>query len=188
MKEFLAEAYIKVGKSALADEQLSLAKGTAKEIAPDSDIMTEILRRQAELDFLQGDLQKARYGAVKCIRLCRKISDKYEMGASLRVLGEIYERQGLASKAVGAFEKSINVLKSISESYELMRSCIAYAEFLVDSKSTDAEIYLLEAKQLSKKLEIDYFMAKIMLLSARFAYNKNDHMTARSYLRRAEES
>ncbi len=187
MWEFLAQSYMETGELPLAVENLSKAREIAERIAPRGDVMTEIMRCQAKLHVLEGNYANAQLETLRCIRLCKEIGDKYEMGAVLGILGQVHAKQGRNKKAISAFEASIRTLKSINESYELMRSCIAYAEFLVESENADADIYLLEAKQLSKKLEIDYFKARIVLLSAKHAYNKNDYMTARSYLRRAEE-
>lgn len=185
--EFLGEIYSEIRLIEEAAQHLDLALEIATVVAPQSDLMAETMRRRAQLALLQNDLGRSRKEAIGCLSLCRKIGDKYELGAALRILGEIYVQQGLARKAVSAFEASINTLKSIGECYELMRSCIAYSEFLIDAQSAEADIYLLEAKQLCKKLEIDYYMAKIMLLSSKYAHINNDYLTARAYLKKAEE-
>lgn len=67
-----------------------------------------------------------------------------------------------------------------------MRSCIAYGEFLVEEGERDAEIYLMEARQLCKKLEIDFFAAQICVLLARHARGVENYDEARGYLYEAE--
>jgi DNA-binding NtrC family response regulator len=185
--EFLGELATETAEFDEAQQYLHDAKVIAQQIAPASDYMTETRRRQAQLELAMARASDARREALECIRLCRKIEDKHELGAALRILGEVYIRQGLPRKAISALEASINTLKGIGECYELMRSCIAYSEFLIDTKGPDADIYLLEAKQLCKKLEIDYYMARIMLLSSKYAYNNNDYLAARAYLKKADE-
>jgi DNA-binding NtrC family response regulator len=185
--EFLGELAMEISEFGDAERHLTKAKSAAERTGPCSDYMTETARRQAQLALAVDRVGDARRHALDCIRLCRKIGDKHELGAALRILGEVYVRQGLPRKAVSAFEAGINTLKSIGECYELMRCCIAYSEFLIDAKGSDADIYLLEAKQLCKKLEIDFYMTKIMLLSSKYAYNNNDYMAARAYLKKADE-
>jgi DNA-binding NtrC family response regulator len=168
-----------------ASENLHRALAIAEQIGPRSDIMTEVMRRFAQLYLLQEDWTRARQEALGCIRLSKKIRDKHEMGAALRVLGEAYVKLGLPKKAVTAFEAGINTLKSIGECYELMRTCIAYSALLVDSKSRDAEVYLLEARQLCKKLDIPYFMAQILLLWSKHDHNCGNYESATSNLKAA---
>jgi len=183
--EFLSEYYLEQHSAEQARTNLSRAQEIAQRIGPQSDIMTEVMRRYAQLYLLQKEWHKAKQEALECIRLCKKIRDKHEMGAALRILGEAYIGLGLPKKAVTAFEASINTLKSIGECYELMRSCIAYSGFLIDAKSRDAEVYLLEAKQLCKKLEIDFFSAQVLLLYSKYDYNCGNYESATSNLKMA---
>lgn len=185
--EFLGESCIEQGLMEDAGIHLLRAHDIALQIAPQSDIMTEVKRRQAQLHLLEGEPQKARTKALECNRLCIKIHDKHEMGSALRILGDAYVQLGLDKKAVTAFEASINTLKSINECYELMRSYIAYSSYLINTKSADVDIYLLEAKQLCKKLNIDFFLAQIMLLTSRYEYNNGDVDSSTTHLRRASE-
>ncbi len=97
------------------------------------------------------------------------------MGAALRILAETNFKLGLTQKAVNAFEASINTLKSIHECYELMRSCISYSKYLIETKSDDADIYLLEARQLCKKLKIDFFTAQVLILYSKYDFNNGDY-------------
>jgi DNA-binding NtrC family response regulator len=68
-----------------------------------------------------------------------------------------------------------------------MRSCIAYGAFLVERGEKDGEVYLMEARQLCKKLEIDFYAVKINVLLARHATNAKTFEEARRYLYEAED-
>ena len=60
----------------------------------------------------------------------------------------------------GVLRAAVNGLKSIHECYELMRTLYAQGVFLgKQGKRDDAEVSLLEARQLAKKLELDYYQA-----------------------------
>ena len=52
-----------------------------------------------------------------------------------------------------------------------MRGCTAYSTFLMDTRSDEADIYLLDAKQLCKKLGLDFFMSQIELLYSKYDVN-----------------
>jgi len=185
--EFLGEYCIERGAIDQARGRLEKAHHIAQQIAPRSDVMTEINRRQAQLYLLQKEPEKAKQEALTCIRLCKKIRDKHEMGAALRIVAEANVELGLREKAVAAFDASINTLKGINECYELMRTCIAYSAYLIEMKNRDADVYLLEAKQLCKKLGIDFFMAQVMLLCSKYDYNNGDFESATTNLKRASE-
>jgi DNA-binding NtrC family response regulator len=185
--EFLGEGCMEQCLAEEARDHLRRAAEITLRIAPQSDIMTEVLRRKAQLCLRGQDPQQAKNKALECIRLCVKIRDKHEMGAALRVVAEANMALGLKAKATAAFEASINTLKSIGECYELMRSCISYSAFLIETNSRDADIYLLEARQLCRKLNLDFFLAQVMLLTSKYEYANKNFDDATTCLKRATE-
>lgn len=185
--EFLGELHTETGDYEQAEKHLQNAYDITAKILPQSDVMTEVKRRQAQLSLCKGEPEKAKKTAIECIRLCKKIDDKHELGAVLRILGEVYESMGAIKKAAACFETAIQTLKGIHECYELMRSCISYGAFLVAQKEADAEIYLMDARQHCKKLEIDYYLARINILLAKHAANNENFAEARDHMLKAEE-
>jgi len=105
VREFLGELYTESCNYSLAHEHLQKAREIAEEVVPGGDVMTEILRRQAQLFLCQGNLDDAKTTALRCISLSRKIGDRYECAAALRVLGETYVAQGRAPRAAAAFRR-----------------------------------------------------------------------------------
>jgi len=185
--EFLGELHTESGDYERADYHLGQAYDITEEILPDSDVMTEVRRRLAQLRACQGRFDEAKDEAFKCVRLCKKIGDRNELGAVLRILGEVYAKKAQHKKAVACFETAIMTLKAIQECYELMRGCISYGAYLVERREGDAEVYLMEARQLCKKLELDYFLARINVLLGIHATNQDNFTEARTYLSGAEE-
>jgi len=162
--EFLGELSTELGAYDQAAIALNEAYVLAASVLPESDLMSEVLRRQAQLQLATGELVTARATALRCIRLCRKISDRYELGAAVRVLGEIYVAQKKPKHAEACFRSAVRTLKGIHECYELMRTLYAQGRLLAGLKQrAEAEISLLEARQLSKKLELDYYQALIAI-------------------------
>ena len=185
--EFLGEAMMEAGDLEEASLMLDSAFRAALSIAPAGDLMTETLRRKADVALRSSDCQSAVRDVSQCIRLSRRIDDKYELGAALRILGQCHAANDNDKKAISAFEAGINTLKAIGECYELMRTCIAYADFLIEHEDNTAELYILEAEQLCKKVELDFFMCQIKLLSSKLAKLEGDFGRAQSELKRAEE-
>ena len=161
--EFLGEFYMERGETESAASNLQKAYEIAAGHLPLSDVMTEVLRRLAQLCFFRNELDEARALAVRCIRLSNRIGDRYEFAAALRVLGEVYAAEGKVPRAAACFKTAVATLKSIHECYELMRALYAQGKFLAATKADEAEIALLEARQLSKKLELEYYQALIAI-------------------------
>lgn len=162
--EYLADLYTETARYEKAEEFLQKAYTITEAILPESDVMTEVLRRQAQLALNREQLGEARTASLRCIRLSRKIGDRYELGAATRVLGEVYAAQGNFNRARACFAAAVRGLKSIHECYELMRALYAQGVFLAShGKRDDAEISLLEGRQLAKKLELDYYQALIAI-------------------------
>jgi DNA-binding NtrC family response regulator/tetratricopeptide (TPR) repeat protein len=162
--EYLADLYTETENYDKAEEYLQRAYIMTQEILPESDVMTEVLRRQAQLAMKRDQLGESRNTALRCILLSKKIGDRYELGAATRVLGEVYAAQGNVKRAQACFATAIHGLKSIHECYELMRALYAQGMFFArQTKRDEAEISLLEARQLAKKLELDYYQALIAI-------------------------
>lgn len=184
--EFLGELYTETGDYKSARSHLDQAVAIALDIAPEGDLMTEALRRTAQLLAAEGDLCEAHGAARQCIRLSKKIEDKHELGAALRILGDIHAAGGRTKKAASAYEESIRLLRGAKESYELMRSCISMASLLIGTQKESAGVYLLEAKHLASKMELEYFTARILMLLGTHALSMGNHREARVYLRKAQ--
>jgi transcriptional regulator with PAS, ATPase and Fis domain/tetratricopeptide (TPR) repeat protein len=162
--EFLGELYTEMVNHDRARYHLKEADAIASDLLPHSDVMTEVLRRRAQLALDGAQLSEGVEKALQCIHLSKKIGDRYELGAATRVLGEIYAAQGNAKRAKACFAAAVSGLKSIHECYELMRTLYAQGSFLAtQGKLDDAEMSLLEARQLAKKLELDYYQALIAI-------------------------
>jgi DNA-binding NtrC family response regulator/tetratricopeptide (TPR) repeat protein len=162
--ERLGELYIETASYEKASYHLECARALAAEIAEESDLMAEILRREAQLQLLNERFEQGLETAKLCIRLCLRINDRYELGAAQRVLAELHVAGGCASRADSCFRAAVKTLKGIHECYELMRTLYAQGKFLLtQGKQEDAELSLLEARQLAKRLELDYYQALVAI-------------------------
>ena len=162
--EFIGEMYTETDRFDAAKNHLDVAFAIVTKASLGNDVMTEVLRRRAEVQLRRAELVDSLSMARQCVRLCRQIGDRYELGAATRVLGETYSAQGNLKRAAACFRSAIRGLKNIHECYELMRALYAQGAFLGEhGRRDDAEIALLEARQLAKKLELEYYQAQIAI-------------------------
>lgn len=155
--EFLGELETELGDCAKARAHLENAYEITKRILPESDVMTEVLRRQAQLLVCEHKLADAKRVALKCISMCHRIDDPIELSAASRVLGEVYVAMGDERRATTCFALAVRLLKNSHEAQELMRTLLAYGRLLSKVGELDAaESYLFEAWQLSRRLEAGY--------------------------------
>jgi DNA-binding NtrC family response regulator/tetratricopeptide (TPR) repeat protein len=172
INEYLGELYMEMGDYDKAAIYLESSIKSCGHALAESDVSTEVRRRRAELNLNRGDYELSKSQALECLRLCKRVNDKYELGAALRVLGNVYAQYG-DRKAVPCYESAISTLRNIHECYELMKTCLDYGRFLVNNDKADGEVYLLEARQLCKKLELEFFIAKVEVELSKLEMNRN---------------
>ena len=160
--EFLCELYTDSGRYEEAQHHIRVALTKATESMPESDAMTEVLRRAAQLDLDQAEHVRALNSARRCIQLSRRIGDRYELGAATRVLGEVYAAQGNVKRAAACFRAAVNGLKSIHECYELMRSALRTGCFSLASRQARRRRSVApRSTSAREELELDYYQALI---------------------------
>ncbi len=162
--EDLGDLMVEIEEPVRAEGYLNDARQILETILPNSDAMAEVLRRIAQLRLFVRDMRTAKEVAIQCIQLSRRIGDRYELGAACRVLGEVYAAEGDLTRARVCLLTGIRELKSMHECYELMRALLSQGRVLAASGiRDDAEISLLEARQLARRLEIEYYQALIAI-------------------------
>ncbi|MDH4337628.1 MAG: sigma 54-interacting transcriptional regulator [Candidatus Krumholzibacteria bacterium] len=164
VSEYLGEYHMEQGNYDLALLQFDEAEKVCQPTLAGSDVVTEISRRRADLFVRMGRPETAIEIALGNVRLCKRLCDRHELGATERVLGEAYTTVGSFEKARAALRASSRLLGVTHDCYELMRTYIAQAKCDVASCATGmAELALLEARQLAKRLELDYYQALIAI-------------------------
>lgn len=92
----------------------------ALELAKRSDLIPEIRRRIALVELDSGHTEEAYKQAKQAVAVAREIDDKWELGVSLRVMGQVHLTDNEIGLAAEALEESIAVLAGLSsENYEL---------------------------------------------------------------------
>ncbi len=116
-QEYLGELYTETARFSDAENILTGAYEIVKKILPESDLVTEVTRRLAQSHLCVKKLVESKILALECIRICKKIRDKYELGAVLRVLGEVHAEGKCKQKAKSCFEASITPCRTSPRSW-----------------------------------------------------------------------
>lgn len=186
--EFLGELYTEVKDLEKARTHIECALSLADNIAPESDLMTEILRRKVKLLYEEGNSDSALANAMRCIKLCKKIRDRHELGAILRILGDIYSRNNQSRKANSCYQYSAILFTELHQRYELMRTYIAQAASAMKAKCGGANFSLAEAYHIATQMGLEYYAVRCMVLLGRYATRNAHFKEARTYLRKAMNS
>jgi len=131
-REFLGDLAFDRGDAAAALESYRQALALAERIAPVGDLMSEVLRRVAEVHAALGDLEAAQDAVERCRRVCDLLDDRYEGAVLHRVAGLV---QFAAADVEGALREwctAANLLGEMGERYERGRVLFLLAQHATD--------------------------------------------------------
>ena len=140
--EVQGELEADLGEHETALGTLTRALGCAYRLGAESDVVSEVLRRRAEVLFALGRVDEAERDCSDGIKLARSIDDRLEEGALLRLLAEIcYSKDDNAAAEV-LINRGEEMLRRAGESFELARTALADAIGLRDSAAVGESVPL----------------------------------------------
>ncbi|MEZ4647230.1 MAG: tetratricopeptide repeat protein [Candidatus Eisenbacteria bacterium] len=116
--EFLGELHLMEGCWERAESTLQRALAIGLRIAPEGDIVFEVMRRLAEVSLGRGDLNQASARAERAKELAEVFGDSYEVATCQRVLAEIAYRRGERDEAERRVTSATTMLDRLGETYE----------------------------------------------------------------------
>lgn len=116
--EYTGELHIAAGNLQRATENLRRALAIANRIAPEGDIVPEVLRRQAEVALGLDDLDESSRLAADAAEKAARLGDRYEEATALRVKGQILQQQGEVESSRAVLRKSLDILEGLGETFE----------------------------------------------------------------------
>ena len=117
----LGTTHLRLGQSDIALQHLDASEAQFKQ-AGSRDFLPELMRHRAEALLLAENLAAAESIIQEAFQLAEEQESQSELGCSQRVLGEILLHKTLPGKAVLELEKSVTILATVGEEYELARS------------------------------------------------------------------
>ncbi len=94
----------------------------AEETAPDGDITAEVCRRLADVHVSAQEYAPAAEYIARALSIAQARGDAYEEGAAQRIRGLLLHSGGQHGEALDALARSAQLLRSISERYELAKT------------------------------------------------------------------
>jgi transcriptional regulator with GAF, ATPase, and Fis domain/Tfp pilus assembly protein PilF len=187
--EYMGDVEMATGDVAAADRYYRQAMEIAEEIAPEGDVVVEVLRRLADVETARGNYQTGVEYASRAAKLAAGIKEIFEQGCSLRSKACAEFRLGEWEKARSDFAKAISLLASIGEKKELGLTYLA-AGNLLSSHSASIEVateYFSQALSIFDELEMNYESGAAAIALGRVFAGRGDALGCRGYLDRVAE-
>ncbi|MEE9442850.1 MAG: sigma 54-interacting transcriptional regulator [candidate division Zixibacteria bacterium] len=173
-----------------AKNHLEEAISLANELAPQSTLMSQCLRRFAETELELGHDDVAMRHVQKALNLAKEIGEKSEIGMSHRVISAIFLSRGESADARRHGSMSIDILREIGDSFELGRSIIQYGAIPpagVSISDRKAIPLLREAEKIFTVLGDDYYVSRCRFELGRLCYHLGKNGEALEYLKLSYE-
>jgi transcriptional regulator with GAF, ATPase, and Fis domain len=129
-EEFMGELELDRGNPDAAAAILETCLAEAERLAPEGDLVTEALRRFAEVRLAQGRHQEALGLAKRAASMASRDGDRYEESVALRTVGLAMMELGDPEQGERVVEMSLGSLSEISESFQKGRTHFAYGDYL----------------------------------------------------------
>ncbi len=121
VEEALGDLAVEQGDAEAARRHYRTAYDLAQEVAPDSDLTVQIVRRLGDLELSQSDLEAAERHAMRALDLARELGDRVEEGCALRLRGFLRLEQGDLEGAAASLQEAIDLFSALGIRYELAR-------------------------------------------------------------------
>jgi two-component system response regulator PilR (NtrC family) len=184
--EYMGELCLEKQDFVAAREYLEVAVKEGSELAPESALVIQSLRRLAEAELALGHHDEAMSMAQKSLEMARKVGEMVEVGLSHRVISAIFfARQEIADARRHSLE-GIEILRKIGDNYELARSIVAFGAIppaglsLSDRRTLPL---LQEAEKIFTILGDDYYLAKCRFEMGRFLHRMGKNGESLEYLK-----
>jgi transcriptional regulator with GAF, ATPase, and Fis domain/Tfp pilus assembly protein PilF len=120
-REVLGDLHLDRGAVAEARTEYETALAMADQVAPDSDLTSELARRLGDVALRSGDLPAAHRHGERALIVARRLGDRIEEGCSLRLLGLVAAELGDMHAARARIEQAAEILGTIGKRYELAK-------------------------------------------------------------------
>lgn len=189
--EFLGDLEKDRGHFEEALKALNQALACAHRLSSMSDTIGEVRRRRAEVYVALGRLDDAERDCTAALDLCRRIGDKLEEGATLRVLSAVSYLRGRRSDAQVLSARAERVQTRTGEFFELAMTALTDGAGMRHSGPVDEAVLdiiesrLYTAEQLFQRIGAPYWVARCSLERARALHAAGRRGRCRVWLEKA---
>lgn len=186
--EYKGELCLEKQDFVAAKEYLEAAVKLGKELAPESALVIQSLRRLAEAELALGHQEDAMRMAQKSLELAQKVGERVEVSLSHRVISAIFLARNEIADARRHSLEGIELLREIGDTYELGRSIISHGAIPPAGMSlSDRRIFplLQEAEKIFTLLGDDYYLARCHFEIGRFLHRTGKNGESLEHLKEA---
>lgn len=188
--EYMGDVEMASGRIDAAERYYRQALEIGEEIAPQGDLVVEVMRRLADVETARGRCQAALDLALEAVRIAADIGEIFEQGCGLRSKACAEFGLGEWEKARADFDRAIQMLSSIGEKKDLALTYLRAGE-LLQSQGASLDVaagYLGEALSIFDDLEMKYEGGLAATALGRIAAARGDVGQCRRYIHRMAES
>ena len=131
-REFLGDVAFERGQVDRAAEAYRAALALGERQAPAGDIVSEVLRRIAEVEIVRGRLDAAETAIERAVLVCQLLDDRYENAVLQRVRGQLAAAQGRREDAAQFLRAAVNLFGEMGERFERGKSLTLLARIVTE--------------------------------------------------------
>ena len=158
-REFLGDVAFERGQVDRAAEAYRAALALGERQAPAGDIVSEVLRRIAEVEIVRGRLDAAASAIERAGLVCQLLDDRYETAVLQRVRGQLAAAQGRREDAAQFLRAAVNLFGEMGERFERGKSLTLLAR--IDPLPGEARKLLYRASACFAEIGADRQLAEV---------------------------
>ncbi len=170
--EYSGELAFELGDMVEAKGLLKKGQKLARDLAPESSLMSQIIRRLSQVELALDNLDEALRLAQKALDLAEKMDEKTEIGLSRVVIAEIFAVRGNQRSALEYIQNGLDILRRAGDPYDVARSLLIQARIYSEtddiSQARIDKIYD-EAFRLFNRLGLHYWAGEVRYRQGIFA-------------------
>jgi DNA-binding NtrC family response regulator len=143
----------------------ALARG--EQLAPAGDLVSEVLRRIAEVEVRRGNLAAATEAIERATHVCSLLDDRYETAVLQRVRGQLHIARAQHEEARQALRAATNLFGEMGERFERGRAFLLLAQ--VTPEKAEARKLLYRASACFAEVGCERMLSKVERELAAFA-------------------
>jgi len=190
-KEYLGQYYLEFGEYKKAGKAIDEGIHAATEIAPDSALISQLLRYRAELALHTGDFDAAVEDAERALEIATTVGEKLEIASAHRILGVACHRRGESERGAESFRKSEELFSQLSNKFDKALALVDFARenFIQNSEYEyrQAQAHLVTARFSFEELEDRYHEAESWAVEAELHARFRKYDLALKAIEEAEE-
>ena len=188
--EYAGELAFEKGDNFKAKSFLTKAYEQGLLIAPGSDMVSQSVRRLAEVELALDNIDEAMKYGQKALETSLAIGEKVEVGLSKRVIAQIFSAQGEHHDALEYINQSVDLVREVGDPFELARTLLVMVNVHLASQSKNnnqIKLFLDETLKIFRKLNLSHWVAETEFKSGMFYCQSGNLVEGFKSLSKAEK-